>query len=265
MRLDCRNSDDMVHTAPLPAVDAHDARVSFGENIVLNDVTFTVPSGSFVGVVGPNGAGKSTLLKTLVGIIRPTSGSVHIYGIDPARSRGLVGYVPQSENVNWQFPVTVWDVVMMGRTPGLGAFQFASREDRQAVRDALHRVGLLHRRGEMIHSMSGGQRQRVFVARALAQDARVLLLDEAFSGVDVGSQYELVAVLRQLCEEGQTILLSTHDLANMARNMDLVLCLNGHVCAWGPPDEAFTPEVLRELYGPHVASIDDVPPNSHSH
>lgn len=242
------------HTAPLPAVDAHNARVVYGENTVLKDVTFSVPSGAFVGIVGPNGAGKSTLMKTLVGIIPPTSGSVHIYGIDPTRSRGLVGYVPQSEDVNWQFPVTVWDVVMMGRTPGLGAFRYESQADKHAVFDALHRVGLLHRKDELVHSLSGGQRQRVFVARALAQDARVLLLDEAFSGVDVGSQYELVAVLQHLCEEGQTILLSTHDLANLARNLDMVLCLNGHVCAWGPPDEVFTPEVLEELYGPHVVA-----------
>ena len=250
-----RHDPDLeTHTAPLPAVDAHKARVSYGENTVLRDVTFSVPSGAFVGIVGPNGAGKSTLLKTLVGILPPTSGSVHIYGIDPARSRGLVGYVPQSEDVNWQFPVTVWDVVMMGRTPALGAFRYESQDDKHAVFDALHRVGLLHRKDELVHSLSGGQRQRVFVARALAQDARVLLLDEAFSGVDVGSQYELVAVLRHLCEEGQTILLSTHDLANMARNLDLVLCLNGHVCAWGPPEEAFTPKVLEELYGPHVVS-----------
>lgn len=244
------------HTSPLPAVDAHKARVVFGENVVLNDVTFSVPSGSFVGIVGPNGAGKSTLLKTLVGIHPPTSGSVHIYGTDPTRSRGMVGYVPQSEDVNWQFPVTVWDVVMMGRTPGLGTFRYHSQNDKHAVFDALHRVGLLHRKDDLVHSLSGGQRQRVFVARALAQDAKVLLLDEAFSGVDVGSQYELVAVLRHLCEEGQTILLSTHDLANMARNLDMVLCLNGHVCAWGDPAEVFTPEVLEELYGPHVISAD---------
>lgn len=244
------------HIAPPPAVDAYNTSVTYGENTVLNDVTFSVPSGAFVGIVGPNGAGKSTLLKTLVGILRPTSGSVHVYGLNPARTRGLVGYVPQSENVNWSFPVTVWDVVMMGRTPGLGAFRFESRDDKHAVTDALHRVGLLHRKDELIRSLSGGQRQRVFVARALAQDARVLVLDEAFSGVDVTSQYELISVLRHLCEEGQTILLTTHDLANLARNLDLVLCLNCHLCAWGPPDEVFTHAVLEELYGPHVADAE---------
>lgn len=248
------------HTATLPAIDAHCMCVSYGESTVLEDVTFSVPSGAFVGIVGPNGAGKSTLLKTLVGITRPSSGTVHIYGNEPVKAHGLVGYVPQSEDVNWVFPVTVWDVVMMGRTPGLGPFRYQSASDRGAVTDALHRVGLLHRKDDLVHSLSGGQRQRVFVARALAQDARVLLLDEAFSGVDVGSQYELVAVLRRLCEDGQTILLSTHDLANMARRMDLVLCLNCHVCAWGPPEEAFTQEVLVELYGPHVASSE----SSHS-
>ncbi len=244
------------HTAPLPAVDAHCMCVTYGQNTVLRDVTFSVPSGAFVGIVGPNGAGKSTLLKTLVGLIEPTTGSVHIYGINPSQSRRLVGYVPQSDDVNWQFPVTVWDVVMMGRTPSLGAFRYESAADKHAVMDALHRVGLLHLKDEMIRSLSGGQRQRVFVARALAQDARVLLLDEAFSGVDVGSQYELVAVLRHLCEEGQTILLTTHDLANMARQLDTVLCLNCHLCACGPPDEVFTPAVLEELYGPHVVSAE---------
>lgn len=243
-------------TAPLPAVDAHCMCVTYGQDTVLRDVTFSVPSGAFVGIVGPNGAGKSTLLKTLVGIVELSSGSVNIYGSDPSRSRRLVGYVPQSDDVNWQFPVTVWDVVMMGRTPSLGAFRYESAADKQAVMDALHRVGLLHRKNDMVRMLSGGQRQRVFVARALAQDARVLLLDEAFSGVDVGSQYELVAVLRQLCEEGQTILLTTHDLANMARQLDMVLCLNCHLCACGPPDEVFTPEVLEELYGPHVVAAE---------
>ena len=242
--------------APLPAVDANCMCVTYGESTVLKDLTFSVPSGAFVGIVGPNGAGKSTLLKTLVGIVELSSGSVHIYGSAPSRSRRLVGYVPQSDDVNWQFPVTVWDVVMMGRTPSLGAFRYESAADKGAVMDALHRVGLLHRKDDMIRSLSGGQRQRVFVARALAQDARVLLLDEAFSGVDVGSQYELVAVLRRLCEEGQTILLTTHDLANMARQLDTVLCINCHLCACGPPDEVFTPEVLEELYGPHVVSAE---------
>ena len=246
----------MGNSTTLPAVDAQQARVVFGDDVILEDVSFAVPTGSFVGVVGPNGAGKTTLLKTLVGIINPTSGKVQIYGIDPARARGLVGYVPQSESVNWHFPVTAWDVVMMGRTPGLGAFRFVSRKDRQAAEDALHRVGLLHRKDDLIEELSGGQRQRVFVARALAQNARVLMLDEAFSGVDVGSQHELVAVLRQLCAEGYTILLSTHDLANMANNMDLVLCLNCHVCAWGPPEEALTTEVMVELYGPHAQSAE---------
>ena len=243
-------------TAPLPAVDANCMCVTYGQDTVLRDVTFSVPSGAFVGIVGPNGAGKSTLLKTLVGIVELSSGSVNIYGSDPSRSRRLVGYVPQSDDVNWQFPVTVWDVVMMGRTPSLGAFRYESSADKQAVMDALHRVGLLHRKDDMVRRLSGGQRQRVFVARALAQDARVLLLDEAFSGVDVGSQYELVAVLRRLCEEGQTILLTTHDLANMARQLDMVLCLNCHLCACGPPDEVFTPEVLEELYGPHVVAAE---------
>ncbi len=243
---------------PLSALDALNAHVTYRDNVALYNITFEVPPGSFVGVIGPNGAGKSTLLKTLVGIIRPTSGQVRIFGDDPAQNRGMVGYVPQSESVNWHLPVTAWDVVMMGRIPRIGAFRRASEEDRDAVRDALERVGMLQRSDDLIEVLSGGQRQRVFVARALAQNARVIMLDEAFSGVDIGSQYELVAVLKRLCEEGHTVVLSTHDLVNMIRNMDIVLCLNCHLCAWGPPDEAFTPEVMAELYGTHTVSTDDL-------
>ncbi len=246
------------HDETIPAIDSRNCCVAYGSNVVLNDVTFEVPSGSLVGVVGPNGAGKSTLFKTLVGVVSPSEGQVHVHGVNPLDARGIVAYVPQSETVNWSFPVSVWDVVMMGRTPRIGAFRIATKKDRRIVSGALERVGLLHRRSAMIHDLSGGQRARVFVARALAQETDVMLLDEAFSGVDVGSQYELVDVLRQLTHEGITILLSTHDLNNMALNMDLVLCLNTHVCACGPPKEVFTQEVLSELYGPHVATFQNI-------
>ncbi len=234
-----------------PAVAADKARVVFDSDVALDNVTFSVPAGSLVGLVGPNGAGKSTLLKTLVGIVPLDAGEVSVLGKSPMSARGSVGYVPQSEAVNWHFPVTVNDVVMMGRTPKRTRLGFGSGGDREKVRVALERVELWDRRDSMIRELSGGQRQRAFVARALAQEADVLLLDEAFSGVDVGSQEELVNIIRTMCLEGRTVILSTHDLTNLARTFDKVICLNCHVCAFGAPEDVFTPEVLKELYGAH--------------
>ncbi len=245
------SSSTVVDPSILTAVKAHKVRVMFDSNIALDDVTFSVPAGSLVGLVGPNGAGKSTLLKTLVGIVPLDAGKVSVLGKSPARARGSVGYVPQSEAVNWHFPVTVKDVVTMGRTPKRGLLGFRSRGDRERVRAALERVDLWDRRDSMIRELSGGQRQRAFVARTLAQEADVLLLDEAFSGVDVGSQEELVNIVRTMCIEGRTVILSTHDLTNLARTFDKVICLNCHVCAFGAPEDVFTPEVLEELYGAH--------------
>ena len=233
------------------AVEARDVRVVFGSNVTLNDVTFSIPKGSLVGLVGPNGAGKSTLLKALVGTVPLDSGRVLIMGKNPSDARGSVGYVPQVDLINWHFPVTVAEVVAMRRGSLLSRFGLRRSEERERVRSALERVNLWERRDSMVRELSGGQRQRTFVARALAQDAEVLLLDEAFSGVDVGSQENLVMILMGMCLEGKTVVLSTHDLTNLARTFDKVICLNGHVCAYGSPEEAFTPEILEEMYGVH--------------
>ncbi len=234
-----------------PALEAKGARVIYGELRAIDNVTFSFPRGSMVGLVGPNGGGKSTLMDALVGLVELDRGEVSVMGRPPSEARGRIGYVPQSENVNWRFPITVWQVVMMGQTARKKLFGFPSQKDKEAVSDALKRVGLLERSNDPIYELSGGQRQRAFVARALAQNADVLLLDEAFSGVDVASQNELVEVLREVCTEGCTVMMSTHDLTNLADRFDHVLCLNGHVCACGPPEEAFTPAVLEELYGDH--------------
>ena len=208
----------------------------------LSDVTFTVPAGSLVGILGPNGAGKSTLFEVIAGVLPATRGMVDF--------RGELAYVPQKENVNWQFPATVMDVVMLGRS-GPNPFRRPGRDDRKLVRQSLERVNMWERRASRMTELSGGQRQRVFIARALAQGANIIILDEAFSGVDVGAQQEIVDVLRTLRDDGSIILLATHDLSNLAERFDMVLCLNCHVCAWGPPAEAFTAEVLEDLYGAH--------------
>ena len=221
---------------------------------VLSDVTFEVDAGTLMGVVGPNGAGKSTLFNAIAGILPVREGKVTLDRVD--EESGALAYVPQRESVNWRFPVTVKDVVMMGRCCRLGWFRRPGRRDREIVNACLGRVGLWDHRSTLMTELSVGQRQRVFAARALAQEASVLLLDEAFSGVDVAAQEVLVEVLQTLRDEGRIVLLSTHDLTNLAGRFDQVLCLNRHVCACGPPDQVFTSEVMEELYGAHGMSLE---------
>ena len=226
-----------------------DVTVEFDGHTALNNVTFDVDAGTLMGVVGPNGAGKSTLFNAIAGLLPVRQGKVTLHRVD--QGSGALAYVPQRESVNWRFPVTVMDVVMMGRCCRLGWFRRPGKRDRELVNACLGRVGLWDHRSALMTELSGGQRQRVFVARALAQEASVLLLDEAFSGVDAGAQEGLVEVLQTLRDEGRIIMLATHDLTNLGGRFDQVLCLNRHVCACGPPQQVFTSEVMEQLYGAH--------------
>ena len=223
--------------------------VEVGGHLALSDVTFEVEAGTLMGVVGPNGAGKSTLFNAIAGLLPVRQGKVTLHRA--GQERGALAYVPQRESVNWRLPVTVMDVVMMGRCCRMGWFQRPGKRDREIVNACLGRVGLWEHRSALMTELSGGQRQRVFVGRALAQEASVLLLDEAFSGVDVAAQEALVGVLRTLRDEGRIILLATHDLTNLAGRFDQLLCLNRQVCACGPPDQVFTSEVMDQMYGAH--------------
>ena len=232
-----------------PALVAENLTVERGGSVVLDEVSFSAGPGCLMGVVGPNGAGKSTLFNVIVSLLAPTSGRVLVHGKPIAETRGLVAYVPQHENVNWRLPMTAWDVTLLGRTRRIGWFRRPSGEDRDIAEAALRQVGMWERRNSLVGELSGGQRQRVFVARALAQGADILLLDEAFSGVDIASQESLVAVLMELRDQGRTILLSSHDINHLSHYCDECLCLNCHVCACGAPEDVLTPEVLTELYG----------------
>ena len=234
---------------PGPAIAMRDVVVEHDGFQALEDVTFTVASGTLMGVLGPNGAGKSTLFDAIAGVHPITSGEITLNGT--GERRGALAYVPQRDSINWSFPATALDVVMMGLSTHVAWYRRPRREDREIARSCLERVRLWERRGALMTELSGGQRQRVFIARALAQDARIVLLDEAFSGVDVAAQEGIVRVLQSLRDEGRIVLLATHDLTNLAERFDQVLCINRHVCACGPPEEAFTPEVLEELYGSH--------------
>ena len=215
----------------------------------LSGVSFEVGPATLMGVLGPNGAGKSTLFDAIAGMLPLASGTVRLTGADSRN--GSLAYVPQRDSINWRFPATVHDVVMMGRTGKSGWFRQPSRADRRMVRMCLDRVALWDRRTSLMTELSGGQRQRVFIARALAQEASIVMLDEAFSGVDVGAQEGIIEVLQSLRDEGLIVMLATHDLTNLAERFDRVLCINRHVCAFGTPEEAFTPSVLEEMYGSH--------------
>ena len=243
----------LVKTIFEPGITVKDLTVVRGGHTALTDVTFDVGPGTLMGVLGPNGAGKSTLFDAIAGVLPITQGTVDLHGAEARK--GALAYVPQRDSINWVFPATVQDVVTMGRC-NVGLFRHPGKRDREMVRVCLERVGLWEQRSNLMTELSGGQRQRVFIARALAQDARVILLDEAFSGVDVGAQEGIVEVLQSLRDEGRIVLLATHDLTNLAQRFDQVLCINHHVCAYGPPEEAFTPDVLEELYGSHGIEFD---------
>ena len=246
--------------SPETGITVEDVTVERGGHTALTDVTFDVGAGTLMGVLGPNGAGKSTLFDVIAGVLPITRGTVSLRGA--AARTGALAYVPQRDSINWVFPATVLDVVTMGRSRNVGWLRQPGRQDREMVRACLERVDMWEHRSDMVTELSGGQRQRVFIGRALAQEASVILLDEAFSGVDVGAQEGIVEVLQSLCGEGRIVLLATHDLTSLAQRFDEVLCINHHVCAHGSPDEAFTPEVLEELYGSHGIEF---APNHHRH
>jgi ABC-type Mn2+/Zn2+ transport system ATPase subunit len=219
---------------------------------VLQDVSIDVPRGALVAVLGPNGGGKSTLLNVALGLLLPLRGDVCLLsGAAPRAARSRVGYVPQRELVDWRFPVTVFDVALMGRYGRLGFFRRPGRADRAVVRDALSRVGMLALANRQIGELSGGQQQRVFLARALVSEPELLLLDEPMSGVDALTERDMLDLLDRLRGQGATVIMTTHDLSCAADRFDLVLFLNRTVIAYGPPVEVFTEEHLQRAYGGH--------------
>jgi len=217
----------------------------------LRDASFDTPRGTITALVGVNGSGKSTLFKALMGFVPLARGSISIMGMPVAEAlkRNIIAYVPQAEEVDWTFPVLVEDVVMMGRYGHMGFFRRAQAVDRAAVDQALARVGMTEFRHRQIGELSGGQKKRVFLARALAQDGRVVLLDEPFTGVDVKTEETIVALLQDMRDEGRIMLVSTHNLGSVPEFCDRVVLVKGTVLAFGPTAEVFTPANLREAFG----------------
>jgi manganese/iron transport system ATP-binding protein len=233
-------------------LDVKDISVIYGNgHAALNGATFSLNGGTICALVGVNGSGKSTLFKSIMGFVKPSTGSVNINGssVRDALRQGIVAYVPQAEEVDWSFPVSVFDVVMMGRYGSMNFLRIPRFTDLASVEESLQRVGMWEYRDRQIGELSGGQKKRVFLARALAQGGRLILLDEPFTGVDVNTEDAIIALLRELRAEGCVVLVSTHNLGSVPEFCDQVVLINRKVLAYGPTEEIFTEQNLTAAFG----------------
>ncbi len=240
-----------------PAVHVHDVTVAYHRRPVLWDVDLELPANRLIAIVGPNGAGKSTLLKAILGLVPLASGRVTILGRPLQEARSLIGYVPQRESVDWDFPVSALDVVLMGRYGRVGWLRRPGPADREAARECLNQVGMGEFADRQISQLSGGQQQRVFLARALAQDAAIYFMDEPFAGVDAATERAIIEVLRSLRSGGKTVIAVHHDLQTLTDYFDHVAMLNMRVVVTGPVREVVTPENLHRTYGGRLTILDE--------
>lgn len=245
-----------VGSTPMPAVYIRDLTVAYDSKPVLWDIDLDVPAASLTAIVGPNGAGKSTLIKTILGLVPAAAGTVRIFGEHYARNRRSVGYVPQRGSVDWDFPTNALDVVTMGLYGHLGWFRRPGKQERDIARECLDKVGMADFANRQISQLSGGQQQRVFLARALAQDARLYFMDEPFAGVDATTEKAVATLLQTLRNEGKTVLVVHHDLATVKEYFERVALLNVRLIASGTVEVAFTPENLQLAYGGKIAFFD---------
>ncbi len=239
------------------SVEVHDMTVAYHRRPVLWNVDVTLPSGVLIGVIGPNGAGKSTFLKAVLGLVPIASGWAKVLGQPLSKVRTRIGYIPQRESVDWEFPVSVKDVVLMGRYGRLGWVRRPGPEDNKAAMLALSTVGMETYSQRQIGQLSGGQQQRVFLARAIAQDADVYFMDEPFAGVDAATEAQIVEVLRGMRARGKTVLAVHHDLQTVAEYFDYVVLLNMRLVAAGPTSDVFTKENLHKTYGGRLTLLVD--------
>lgn len=235
--------------AATPAIEIHDLTVAYHTRPVLWDVDLSLPAGKLIAVVGPNGAGKSTLLKAILGLVPITAGWVRIDGQPVSKRRQTLAYIPQRTTVDWDFPTNCLDVVLMGTYGRLGWFRRPSKRERDLARRCLDQLGILSLADRQISELSGGQQQRVFLARALAQEARTYLMDEPFAGVDATTERAIVDLLRQLRDQGRTVVCVHHDLQTVPEYFDWVVLLNLRLVAVGPVAEVFTAANLHQTYG----------------
>jgi ABC-type Mn2+/Zn2+ transport system ATPase subunit len=236
-------------------LEVRELSAGYDASPAIRDVSFAIPPGQMVGVIGPNGAGKTTLFKAILGLIPLQAGRVLLHEAAAETQRPLMGYVPQVDDLDRRFPVSAWDVVMMGRYPRIGWVRRPGAEDARVVREALDQVDMADQAPRQIGKLSGGQLQRVLLARVLAQDPHLLLLDEPVSGVDTTTQHAIFAVLESLRDAGKTVVVATHDLNCVIERFDQVLCLNRRLVAYGPPADVFREEILEVTYGSHLMVV----------
>lgn len=239
----------MIKQVPNPVLELHNLTVVYESKPALWNVDFTIPENHLIGVVGPNGSGKSTMLKAIMGLVRPSSGYAHIYGQPIEEVRQRIAYVPQRNSVDWDFPVNVFDAVLMGRYKADSLFKRVSKQDKEIAMEAIKKVQLEPFVKRQISQLSGGQQQRVFIARALAQEADMYLLDEPFAGVDAATENSIMGLLKEMMAQGKTILVVHHDLQSVRDYFDWLLLMNTRLIASGPTDSVFTEDMLQKTYG----------------
>ncbi|HEU4855525.1 MAG TPA: metal ABC transporter ATP-binding protein [Nitrosospira sp.] len=238
------------------AIALRNTTAGYGNKIVFSRLSLKIPAGRFAGIVGPTGCGKTTLLKTILGTLSLVEGDVLLFGQTPSRIRpGVIAYVPQLSSVDWNFPVTVEEVIMMGLYAGRRIWPWPGKQEQERVREVAYQLGLHGSLRHHISTLSGGQRQRAFLARALVNNPRLLVLDEPTSGVDIRTQHEVLHLLGEINREGVTILLATHDLNAVASHLPWVICFNNGLVAQGRPNDIFTSEILTKTYGGDIVIV----------
>jgi manganese/zinc/iron transport system ATP- binding protein len=248
----------MENLSMIPALEVHDVTVAFDRKPVLWNIDLTLPQGKLVGIIGPNGAGKSTLIKAVMGLLPLSSGYVKLFDqpIDDVRKR--ISYVPQRESVDWDFPASVLDIVLMGRYGKLGLFTRPRKADKDVAMDCLRKVGMESFVNRQISQLSGGQQQRTFLARALAQQADIYFMDEPFAGVDAATEKAIISLLRSMTEQKKTVIVVHHDLQSVPQYFDYVIMLNTRLVTYGPTETVFTQDNLTSTYGGKLTLLTDV-------
>lgn len=241
-----------------PALEIHDLTVAYRKKPVLWGIDLAVEPGALVGIIGPNGAGKSTLIKACMGLLPLSSGWVEVFGQPLKKNLKRVGYIPQRESIDWDFPVTAYDVVLMGRYGHVGLFRWPSRSDKNLALECLESVGMIQFAKRQISQLSGGQQQRVFLARALAQQSDVYFMDEPFAGVDAATEESIIRLLRELRAAGKTVFVVHHDLSTADEYFDQIALINQRLVAFGETADVFTPDLIQKTYGGRLSIMAEV-------
>ena len=239
-------------------IEAHNLTVLYGRKPALWNIDFELPDKQVIGIMGPNGSGKSTLLKAIMGVVEPTSGFTKVYDDELSNVRDKVSYVPQRQDIDWDFPANVWDIVAMGRFQKRGLFKKLTTEDNEIVTDSLEKVNMLGYAKRQISQLSGGQQQRVFLARAIAQQGDLFLMDEPFAGVDIATEEMIISLLKTMKDAGKTLVIVHHDLHTAESYFDHLVLLNTRLIASGPTSEVFTDKILTDTYGGRLTTISKI-------